>query len=232
MSMAAGCKWDAKVMLRLLSEERMSTYLAAAKGNFDDAFTLYSRNIQIAATLQGMTAMVEVVARNAIDQALTKWSARKHPCTDWFDLDILDGRAQKDIATARQRVHRSGKPETHSKVLAELSFGFWRFLTSKRYLTSLWTPALQHAFPNGHKDIWTRQKQVAALLTDMNFIRNRAAHLEPVFKRNLKKDFENAHRLLCWIDPNAAAWLKENATIVQLLDSDSGEVKCPRFCSV
>lgn len=172
MSMAAGHTWDAEVMLRLLSKERMGTYLGATGGNLEAAFALYNRNIQLAAALQSMTAMVEVVARNAIDQALTEWNARKHPHTNWFDLDLLDERAQKDIATARQRVRRSGKSETHSKVLAELSFGFWRFLTSKRYLTSLWTPALQHAFPYGHKDIWTRQKQVAALLTDMNFIRN------------------------------------------------------------
>lgn len=217
MSMAIGHTWDTEVMLQLLSEERMGTYLTAANGNLDDAFALYNRNIEIAAALQGMTAMVEVVTRNAIDQALTEWNKRKQPDTDWFDLEVLDGRAKKDIATARQRALRSGKSETHSKVLAELSFGFWRFLTSKRYLTSLWTPALQYAFPHGHKDIWTRQKQVAALLGVMTFIRNRAAHLEPVFKRNLAKDFENARTLLGWIDPNAAAWLEENAAITHLL---------------
>ena len=82
----------------------------------------------------------------------------------------------------------------------------------------MWTPALQYAFPNGNKDIWTRQKQVTTLLSDLNFVRNRAAHLEPVFKRDFSKDFENAHTLLGWIDPNAAAWQEENATIVHLLE--------------
>lgn len=125
MSLPKRSMWDPQAMLHLLSKQRMATYLDAMDGNIETAFVLYNRNIQLATALQGMTAMVEVVARNAIDRALTEWNAKISPHTDWFDLDVLDDHAQKDIAIARQRVLRLRKPVTHSKVLAELSFGFW-----------------------------------------------------------------------------------------------------------
>lgn len=158
--------------------------------------------------------MVEVATRNAIDQAPFGWHEEKQPGSDWFDLDFLDKRAQQDVTKPRQRVRRLSAGETHPKVLAELPFGFWQFLTSKRYLTSLWIPALQHAFPYGPKDIRTRQKQVTDLLGDVTFTRNRAAHGEAVFQRNLTRDFACAHTLHKWIYPNATVWLQKSAAIV------------------
>lgn len=202
--------WDPQVMIRLITPERMSTYLDACSGDIDDAFTLYRRNIDIASSIQAITAMVEVVSRNAIDRALTGYVAHTGQVDDWFDLPVLDAKAQDDIRVARQRVRRSGNRVDHPHLVAELSFGFWRFLTTKRYLTTLWMPAIQHAFPHGDKDALKRQQQVAKALHGMTFIRNRAAHLEPVFRRDLAADFRRACLLMEWIDPNPRAWLEEN----------------------
>lgn len=139
--------WDPHVTLELLSTERMTTYLTACNGQLNDAFALYQRNLDIAAALQRMTAMVEVVTRNAIDRQLSEWMLRKNEARDWFDLTILDQRAQHDIRTARERALRTRNTLTHGSITAELSFGFWRYLTTKRYLTTLWIPAIQYAFP-------------------------------------------------------------------------------------
>lgn len=40
---------------------------------------------------------------------------------------------------------------------------------------------------------------------------NRAAHLEPVFRRDISADLHRACLLMGWIDPNARAWLLDNA---------------------
>ena len=96
--------WDPQVMIRLITPERMSTYLDACSGDIDDAFTLYRRNIDIASSIQAITAMVEVVSRNAIDRALTGYVAHTGQVDDWFDLPVLDAKAQDDIRVARQRV--------------------------------------------------------------------------------------------------------------------------------
>ena len=209
--------WDSSHVVHLLSEERMATYISAADGDLDNAFALYAWNIELTAALQGATAMVEVVARNAIDHALTSWHQGKQPGGDWFNLPVFDERTRNDITVARARVCRSGSKSTHSKVLAELSFGFWRFLTSKKHLTTLWTPALYRAFPYGDKDIWTRQKQVTRLLGNMTFIRNRAAHLEPMFRRNVERDVEEARILMGWIDPQALAWFNDTLKLDEAL---------------
>lgn len=133
---------------------------------------------------------------------------------DWFDLPIWDTHGQTTLAQAKQRAARSshGAP-SHGKILAELSFGFWRYLVSKRYLTALWIPVLNNAFPQGATDIRTRQQEVSSALVTMNFVRNRAAHLEPVFKRDLQKDLADAQRLLSWVNTDAASWLTDTNTL-------------------
>ena len=50
--------------------------------------------------------------------------------------------------SARARATKGGGSERRGKVIAEFNFGFWRFLCSAGYLTSLWVPALCGAFPH------------------------------------------------------------------------------------
>lgn len=85
----------------------------ASTGDIEDAFTLYRQNIDIASSIQAITAMVEVVSRNAIDCALTGYVAHTGQVDDWFDLPVLDVKAQDDIRIARQRVRRSGNRVDH-----------------------------------------------------------------------------------------------------------------------
>lgn len=209
MSTSSKRTWNPETVISLLSHERMDTYLRASDGNLDEAFALYKRNMHMAGLLQMVTAMVEVVVRNAIDGALVKWSTQINPHADWFDSPLLDSRTKEIIRVARSQVLKNGHKPGHGAVLAEISFGFWRFITSKRHLTSLWIPALQYAFPYGCEDAWTRQKQVSKLLNNMTFIRNRAAHLEPVFQRDLQRDIEEARLLLGWVSPDAVAWFDD-----------------------
>lgn len=78
------------------------------------------------------------------------------------------------------------------KVIAELPVGFWRFLVESRYFTTLWIPANHAAFPGGPADARDRQRAVAGRLQQLTFVRNRAAHHEPIHKRDLIKDLRSA----------------------------------------
>lgn len=135
----------------LLSVERMTSYYQASNGNVLGAFKLYEWNMDASAAVMHTSGMVEVVLRNALDRSLSAWHESKRPGTDWLDLQVLDMRARQDIAEARQRASRRKRHGgiSHGKVVAELSFGFWRYLVASRYLTSLWIPAAQHASPYG-----------------------------------------------------------------------------------
>lgn len=51
---------------------------------------------------------------------------------------------------ACDRATRRGREvEVHGTVIAELSFGFWRYLVASRYLTALWIPGARAAIPHG-----------------------------------------------------------------------------------
>lgn len=104
-------------------------------------------------------------------------------------------------------------------MVAELSFGSWRFLTTKKYSTTLWTSALHRAFPHGDTDIWTWRQQMSRLHGNMTFIRNHAAHLEPMFRRDVERDLAQAQTLMDGRDPHALAWLNDMAKLETVIAS-------------
>lgn len=208
---------DRARLIPLLTAERLGSYLAVA-GNVDDAIKLYEWNMAASASVMELTGVVEVVLRNALDRELQRWVATKHPGDSWFDRAPLDAQGHADLEKARSRATRKGKrPELHGRVVAELTLGFWRYLIESRYLTSIWMPATHKAFPNGPHDPRQRQREVRQRLQQLHFVRNRAAHHEPIHARNLMKDFDMALELLDWVTPNAASWASEISSLPEVI---------------
>lgn len=97
--------------------------------------------------------------------------------------------------------------------MAELTFGFWRYLAASRYLASLWVPATTAAFPLGSTDLRNRRVEVETRLQRLHFVRNRAAHHEPIHRRDLGRDLAAAVELSAWISPDAAAWVTGHSSL-------------------
>ena len=57
MSQVHNKEWDRTIMVGLLSEKRLSTYLAATDGVLDTAFELYAWNTQLAGMRRGTDMM-------------------------------------------------------------------------------------------------------------------------------------------------------------------------------
>lgn len=191
------------MLRRLLSEDRLRPYLDAVGGDWNPALQLYEWNICVGSAAMGLTGMVEVFLRNAFDQSLLHWARGKGE-EDWLGLAPLDQRGREDINKARRR---AGDRATHGSVLAELTFGFCRYLVGRKYLTTLWIPALSRAFPYVDGDSASARALVEASVQQLHFLRNRAAHNEPVHRRDLHGDLLAAQRLIGWIDPAAATWM-------------------------
>jgi hypothetical protein len=68
------------------------------------------------------------------------------------------------------------------KVIAELMFGFWRYLTSKAHEKSLWVPYLHRAFPPGTD----RQRDVDQRVGRLHEFRNRVVHHEPLLNADVQ----------------------------------------------
>ena len=165
--------------------------------------------MRAAASLMELTSMVEVVVRNALDAQLMSWARERRGGASWLDVAPVGPRARDDIRRARDRATRDGsRAEVHGRVIAELSLGFWRYLVESRYLTSLWVPATHRACPHGAADLRTRQRDVAFRLQQLTFVRNRAAHHEPVHQRDIARDLRSAIELADWISPAAGRWVR------------------------
>lgn len=203
---------DRETLRRLLTNERLGSYMKAADGDLDGAFDLYEWNIDASSAVLSVSAMVEVVLRNALDAQLDDLAQRKG-WSDWLDEVPLDPRGQKDIVTARWRASRGGRRVTHGHVVAELSLGFWRYLLARKYLTSLWIPSLHSAFPGVDGDLATARKTIEAHIEQLHFLRNRAAHHEPIHRRDLVADLVRAETAMGFIAPDAQRWLQDRESV-------------------
>ncbi|KTR04563.1 hypothetical protein NS184_11745 [Curtobacterium luteum] len=207
-------------MERLITADRFRSYHLATRTRAG-ALSLYEWNMRASASVMELTGVVEVFVRNALDTELHQL-ARRRQWSSWLDGLPLDGRGRADLAKARVRASRNGRrPEVHGRVVAELLFGFWRYLVESRYLTTLWTPALHRAFPLGDEDLLTRQRRVRERLQQLHFVRNRAAHHEPIHARDLRRDHDYAIELLGWIDPIAAEWAADVTSLRAVLGTRS-----------
>lgn len=218
---------DYSALSGLLTAERLGSYLSWSGGDLEEAFALYEWNMTASAAVMHTTGMVEVVVRNAMDAALQDLANRRR-WASWFDSAPLDQRGRVDVRKARDRATRFGAvPEVHGKVVAELTLGFWRYLAASRYLTALWTPALFEAFPNGPADKRQRQRRVDRHLKDLHLVRNRAAHHEPIHRRDLARDLASAVEIAQWIDPVAGQWVADLSTLAEAISTKPARKEAP-----
>ncbi|HMR49847.1 MAG TPA: hypothetical protein PKE40_11240 [Arachnia sp.] len=178
---------------------------------------MYEWNARAAGAIIQTVALAEVLLRNAMDERLTEWAQRRPVQASWLSTVPLDPRGLADISAARLRATNKGRyTEVQGKVIAEFSFGFWRYMVARRYLTTLWLPALKDAFPHGDPNIGHRRAQVERTLSSIGFVRNRAAHHEPIHRRNLMHDLACIISLCQWIHPDAGAWVAASSTLPQV----------------
>lgn len=192
---------------RRLSVERLRPYRVAVNGDLTRAIELYEWNAAVAGAFFEMLGHFEVLLRNALHEQLTVWHTRAGRSHEWYDdpAGILDGRLRAAVAEARKRIGvRGDRNVAPGKVIAELSFGFWRYLLDKRHQPTLWAPALRHAFPNL---LPQRRKDVYSPVSELNWLRNRIAHQEPIHRADLSRRHSDLLRVAGFIDPDIQGWL-------------------------
>ncbi|SDU78326.1 Abi-like protein [Arcanobacterium phocae] len=198
------------VLIKMYSQPRMDTYLQEFHQNKAEALKLYERNRKLTLVYLDLVGSVEIIVQNQIDYALIDWYSKKYAGRDWLDdKRLLTQKAQRDIEKARGRLKQHGKPVTHDNVLAQLTFGFWRYLLTKRYYTQLWVPAIHRAFSYGNLDLKKRRQEVEKIMKHLHAIRNRAAHLEPVFHENDAQVLHEVQQIMSWIEPQVLPLVDE-----------------------
>lgn len=197
---------------RALSEERLVSYDSWAGGDQAVGLKLYEWNTVASAACYGTLQAVEVVLRNAIHDQLTAMHGAGGLPGTWLDdpAQLLEPRRVADIAAARRRLARLGRPPTPGRVVAELPFGFWRYLLSARYEQFLWTPALRHAFPYLQPQ---RRRAIAEPVERLHYLRNRIAHHEPIHRRALASDYADMLTIVGVICPHTRGWAEATSYV-------------------
>jgi hypothetical protein len=207
-----------------LSPERFAPYRAAAAGDLGRAVRSYERNTELSAAFWAVLSDLEIVVRNAMHESLSSWSVTAYGRPDWYaDRDgIFSDQTARDIRAARRRARSSassGRAESPGRVVAELPFGFWRYLLSARYERTLWLPCLRDAFP-GIRGQGMR-RDVHDSMRDLHLLRNRIAHHEPIHNRPLAELHAVALTTAGWICPTTRGWIAARSRVPALLASEN-----------
>lgn len=205
------------ILLHRLSPERLSTYLDATHGDIDRAIRLYEWNAEVSAALFEVIGHVEVVLRNAIHEQMTAWCRANGHDENWFlnGHGFLDDRLAEQVRRVMMRTTSSVSGPTAGQFISEVGFGFWRYLLSDKYRSSLWAFAIRHAFPFADRSAFDA---IFNRVRRLHVTRNRIAHHEPVFARRIDLAVLDAYLVARAIDPAIETWIRERSRVEHLLE--------------
>lgn len=175
---------------------------------------MYRWNSAITAAFWEPIGHLEVALRNTLDRRLAARHRRLGRPGPWLDdpEQELSSRARLDIASACDRVRQKGKRASDGQTISELSFGFWRFLITKK-LTGLW-PDLAGGFSHAPD----RQRgTVESPLARLHVFRNRLAHHQRVWSHAPEERYEDLLVLAGYIDPDLPAWIAATSNVPRIL---------------
>lgn len=167
----------------IMSNVRMTRYLTACGGNTKRTMTLYRKNLHLSQELFTVISCFEIALRNAINEHYFTIHG-----ADWLRDSILPG-GFFDIphtVTTRGIIQKAqnslGGHYSHSKLMAELDFGFWRYLFAQPQFRAAGQTLLRifPAKPVSTAAIQYNHTFVFIQLSQINNLRNRIAHHEPI----------------------------------------------------
>ncbi|MBF4138171.1 hypothetical protein [Streptomyces albidoflavus] len=211
-----------------LSPARFGVYLYETGGDRARALELYRWNSELSCAVLRDLGHFEVALRNAYATALdATWSGPGH----WLDdpasplrapllrtkrggprgprqVDIND-KPRRAIDAARSRYGVQALP---GKIIADLSLGLWRYLSSSAHEKTLWVPHLHRAFPAG-----TNRATVDRKIGDLHGLRNRAAHWEPLLAAPLARRMGDLVWVAGLLSPELADFVQHHSEVAVLL---------------
>jgi len=197
----------------ILSAERLQRYLTACGGDTKKTMTLYRLNLNLSQEVFTLLSCFEVAVRNAIDSILVQRLGN-----DWLRdaiepggiFDIPGCRDSANIIRKAYRRLQRDNSYTHTKLLAEMEFGVWKYMFANPQYRAT-GQILLRIFPNKPRSSAEVQYNNAYMFNELdgiNILRNRIAHHEPIcFARRqpqigtsyILNAYQNLHKLFMWM---------------------------------
>ena len=219
---------DVSAIRRVLSAARLSTFeqyqtQSGRPLNANEALQLYTWNVQISSAFMNPLHIGEVAVRNAVAQAIERKFGNRWPWSQGFERSLPNpSRGYNPRKNLTEAKHRQ---ETAGKVIPELNFVFWQRMFTSRFHQRIWQEQIKRFFPNAPQD-WSEQHLQKSLYRELDKIRrlrNRIAHHEPIFSRDLTDDFQGLEKIIRWRCSETADWMLRNQQVEPLIQ------QCPTF---
>ena len=170
---------------RIISEERMTRYVQSCGGDTRKAMTLYRYNLQLSQELFTIISCFEVALRNSINTILTnrfgdEWLKDAVMPNGIFTVRNTHKTCDIILYAYQKLVHEQSY--THTKLIAEMEFGIWKYMFSPVQFNQTGR-VLLHVFPNKERSTPEVQYNHSYFFNEIdkiNTMRNRIAHHEPV----------------------------------------------------
>jgi hypothetical protein len=167
----------------IMSNDRLARYVTAMGKDTRKAMKLYRLNLQASQEIFTIISCFEVALRNAIDKHYKVNLGR-----DWLkDAAIVGGvlnnpKCGKTPQMINNAVMELGANYTHSKLIAKMEFGFWRYMFARHQYAAFGRTLLTifPAKPRSSHRLHYDNTFVFGELEKINSIRNRIAHHEPI----------------------------------------------------
>ena len=130
---------------KVFSDEQMQKYYTAHCDDETLAIKHYQFNIEISESFYSCLSVFEVALRNALDRELITHFGTE----EWynhFQSNAVLLKLIKEISIAKTQIIKRHEIVCPSKVVAELTFGFWTRLLNTELELILWKD-LRRAFP-------------------------------------------------------------------------------------
>lgn len=202
---------------KAISRPRFGRYLNACNGDAVAALQLYQWNLQISSAFLLPLQMLEVTVRNAVAEVIEaaygpNWT---HSCAFMFSLPS----SGKTFNSKQHLRNTSEKHTIPSKVIADLKFIFWQKMFVRNFDSVLWNTHLRTAFPYvaSHRTVQQLRAEFHDSLETLRILRNRVAHHEPIFERNLRDDLNLIDTLIGYRCRHTANWMRRIEQVSTLL---------------
>ena len=144
-------------------------------------------------------SILEISLKNSINELLTEKLGE-----NWLEnKDFLTNDSLRKIEEAKKILYKRAEPISKSKIIAELSFGFWVNLFKKPYEMKLRTKDIQKIFTNlpPKKEKIINREVIYKELNHIRNFRNRVFHYEKVInKDNYNQIFDEIDEVLFYFD--------------------------------
>ena len=189
---------------KVFSPKRMERYFRLYNDE-KRAITHYQSNIELAESFYPCVSILEVALRNAISRELETMTGRE----DWYAIFPTTpglNNLNRYITQASKQIIGRHETVTPSKIVAELTLGFWVSLFNAEYELILWKP-LRRAFPYLPKNLRQRN-YVSAPLNSFRAFRNRVFHNESICwsMKRISEIHDQLYTIMGWINKDLPEW--------------------------